>query len=437
MRAQPRDRFNSLIESLARGLDALGVEMDDTSRSPAGSGDLPGMTQDTLRALFRNFPNGLAIVNRSHVVEAGNAALREILRFEGEPLVGRTCCSLLGCERPVEGGALECIVDDVLRRKRPIRDVRVELPLGGGPALLSASVLDRRRRTVVVEVRRAAREARLHPVTRAPVRVRVLGRTRIETPYGDADTSWLEQRPGQLLKYLVAERERVVPIEDIAEAIWPSAEFATPNTVRHLVHVLRKHIDPGRAHPADSAGVVSNRGGYALDRRMIAVDADEFIEAANAALDAFAGEEPAAPEMLEAALALYGGDFLADDPYASWAATERERVRSLAAHLLRALADVALAREDLGAATAYVERLAALEAFDEDVHRQLIALSLREGRRSRALRQYQAFGLRLERTFGEQPSFDLGDLTRDPLATVPLSSIGRWTREHEVRRSLG
>jgi DNA-binding SARP family transcriptional activator len=288
---------------------------------------------------------------------------------------------------------------------------------------------------VIIEVRRAAPEPALGRVP-PPVRLRVLGRTRIDTPYGDADTSWLGQRPGQLLKYLVAERERVVPIEDIAEAIWPMAEFATPNTVRHLVHVVRKHIDPGRAGRGDTAGIISTRGGYALDGRVVRVDADEFIQAASGALDAFGDEVPTAPEMLEAALALYGGDFLADDPYASWAQSERERVRSLAERLLRALADVALADDDVGAATAYVERLADLEPFDEDVHRQLISLALREGRRSRALRQYQAFCLRLERTFGEPPSFDLVDLSRDPLGTAPLSSASRWTREHNVRRSL-
>jgi DNA-binding SARP family transcriptional activator len=410
--------------------------MHQESRTRAAPGALLGMTEDALRALFRNFPNGLAVVSQAHVVEAGNPALRDILNVKDGPLAGQTCCALLGCGAATDGAGEVCIVDAVLRDGHPIRDTRVELPRGRGPAWLSASVLDRARRTVIVEVRRAEPEPALDDAP-PPVRIRVLGRTRIETPYGAADTSWLGQRPGQLLKYLVAERERVAPIEDIAEAIWPTAEFATPNTVRHLVHVLRKHIDPGRAHPADSAGIIASRGGYALDRRVVAVDADEFIEAASRALDAFGDEEPAAPEMLEAALALYGGDFLADDPYASWAQTERERVRSLAERLLRALADVALAREDLGAATAYVERLAVLEAFDEDVQRQLISLSLREGRRSRALRQYQAFSLRLERTFGEQPSFDLGDLGKDPLDTVPLSDAGRWTREHEVRRSLG
>ena len=384
--------------------------------------------------MFRNFPNGLVVVNQAHVVEAVNPALREILRVEDGRLVGQTCCSVLGCGNGSEAGRL-CVVAGALREDHPIHDVRVELGRGRGPAYLSASILDSRRRTVIVEVRRVPPEPGLD---QAPPRVhiRVLGRTRIETPCGPADTSWLGQRPGELLKYLVAERARVVPIEDIAEAIWPTAEFAAPNTVRHLVHVVRKHIDPGRTRAGDTAGIISTRGGYALDRDVVRVDADEFIAAAGDALDAFGAEQPEAPEMLEAALGLYGGDFLADDPYASWAQTERERVRSVAERLLRALADVALAREDVGAATVYVERLADLEPFDEDVHRQLISLALREGRRSRALRQYQAFGLRLERTFGEPPSFELADLSRDARTTAPLSSAGRWTREHDVRRSL-
>jgi DNA-binding SARP family transcriptional activator len=406
-------------------------------RSSAATEDVIRLTPAALSALFHNFPNGLALVNRAHVLEAANPALRDALGLGGEALDDRTCCSLLGCGRPGANGAPECTIDRVLRDRAPVRDVPVELPEGRGAAWLSASLLDPRRRHVIVELRCSSLAAELDRAAAAPVRVRVLGRTRIEAPDGIRDGPWLEQRPGQLLKYLIAERERIVPIEDIAEAIWPKAEFATPNTVRHLVHVLRKHIEPGGARPIASAGITSSRGGYALDRAVVAIDADEFAGAANAALDAFAREQPATPAMLEAALMLYGGDFLADDPYASWAQAERERLRSLADGLLRALADLALERDDVGAATAYLEVLADLESFDEDVQRRLIWLSLREGRRSRALRQYQAFALRLERTFGEQPSFALADLIRDSADDVPLSSVGRWARERAVRRSLG
>jgi len=386
--------------------------------------------------LFESFPHGLAIVNDSGAVEAANPAMREMLDLDDDVLRGLTCCALLGCECAGQAVHAGCVVDRVLRLGETIRDERVAVPLVRGMTWLSAAALDERRERVVIALRHPAATRRFMPQAHAPIRIRTLGRTRVETRQGVLGAGWLDQRPGQLLRYLVAERDRVVPIEDIAEAIWPSAEFATVNTVRHLVHVLRKRLQADPAEDGGGAGVISGRGGYALDRREVVVDADEFVEATTAALTAFADRQPDAGVALEAALAIYGGDFLADEPYAEWAQAERERLRALAERLLRALADLAIAREDLGAATAYVERLADLEPFDGDVHRRLIALSLQEGRRGRALRQFQAFSVRLERAFGERPDFDIPDLLREPPGEIRLADVERWTREQQVRRSM-
>jgi DNA-binding SARP family transcriptional activator len=157
--------------------------------------------------------------------------------------------------------------------------------------------------------------------------------------------------------------------------------------------------------------VVRDAAGYRIDLRRVELDVDRFQEKTSAGIAAQRrGESGVAEPMLMEAMALYRGDFLGDDPYADWAFSEREYLRSMAGKDLAALAQIGLSAGRLVSAAEHLQRLAQLEPFDSHVHQMLIEVCLRRGRRTEALRHYHALRARLHRAFGEQPDFDLTSL---------------------------
>jgi DNA-binding SARP family transcriptional activator len=193
-----------------------------------------------------------------------------------------------------------------------------------------------------------------------------------------------------------------VPPDELAEVFWPAAGRAGLNNVRHFIHALRDRLEPARLAREPSSFVVTRDGGYALDLERIDLDTQEFEQ-----LIAAGGSS------LEQAVALYEGELLADDPYADWALAERDRLRGLAHTALRTLATACLERKDTPGAAVHLDVLAQIEPFDSAVHRDVIELCLSRGRRSEAVRRYQAFRTRVVMSFGEEPEFTLGELLDD------------------------
>ena len=90
--------------------------------------------------------------------------------------------------------------------------------------------------------------------------------------------------------------------------------------MRHFIHSLRDKLEPDRPKRAPSSFIAAVQGGYAIDRRRVQIDADEFEEAAKKGIDAARrGATADAEAELGKALELYRGDFLSDEPYAEWA----------------------------------------------------------------------------------------------------------------------
>lgn len=367
---------------------------------------------------FRHFPYSLVVIDGEGRVAACNLEGERLIEALGMADIGLTCCMLLGCGTDESVLAKTCLSALARGGGKALPEVRVDLHAGEGVHAMwvTAAPLPVQDAThVMLQLRPGvARDRRRrtdpHWMTGPRLRICVLGGTVVESAEGSIGGEWLDQRTGQLLKYLIAERHRAVHIDEIGESIWPGADFAIAGSVRYYIHALRRRLEPQRGRREQSAFILSSGGSYRLNLENIEMDADEFEIHTTAGLSALERDPRAAEAEIERGMAVYRGDFLADSPYADWAMLERHRLHSLACMGLRGLASIRLQARMIDSAARSLEQLATLQPYDESVHRQLMELDIMRGRRSDAVRRYTSLRTRIRRTFGHDPDFTPADL---------------------------
>lgn len=371
-------------------------------------------------AVFDRFPFGLLVCSPQSEVLAANEAALDLL--EPSPGVVRvaqdTCCALLGCrteDSPLGG---QCLSALALAAAEPLPDVRMELPGTEPPRAVWVTAAALSPSNALLQVRPAdprdrRRRTEPHWLTGPALRVQTLGRTRVASAEGPIDGAWLGQQPGQLLKALLCERGHVAHSDLLLARFWPEAGRSGLVNLRHCIFALRKRLEPARERHSASSFVIARDGGYLLDRRLIQIDADDFEAMAEVGLRSHAdGRLVHARETLERAVALYRGEFLADEPYEEWAFAERDRLHGIASRVLRALAEVQRDGGDGSAAVQTLTRLAELEPFDGTAQRELLGLLVELDRHSEAIRRYRQFRAQWMEAFGEAPDFDLKSVRR-------------------------
>ncbi len=373
---------------------------------------------DLAAKLVDHHPAAIVVQDAEGRVVAVNRAASRLLGDAVPLRVGTPLgCAILGCRAP--GTRLEdvCVHELALSQDAPLPPLRVELPPGAQLDVASVTLValpdDQ---LVVTELRREighlARERPGSPSWSADPQLRlfVLGRTCIVNGDETLEGRWINNRSGQILKLLIAERHRSVFSDEIISLLWPPNSSPDTRGVRYFVHELRDQLEPGGAVHPPSSFVLATRGGYVLDRRHIWIDADAFEALVTEGCAAAGHDDDAAQSLIREGVELYRGDFLADEPYAEWTLHERNRLRDMVAGALRTLAEIEIRRDDLPAATATLVRLSELEPFDIDVHRELFSLLLRRGRRSETLRRYETLRRRMLSTFDEPLDFSLSQL---------------------------
>ena len=166
--------------------------------------------------------------------------------------------------------------------------------------------------------------------------------------------------------------------------------------------------------------------------------------AADVDVDAFErGVAQGTRDALREATDLYRGELLEgfridEAPFDDWLTAERQRLRELGLNALEKLLAMDLAAGALEQAVGTGLRLLALDPLREGVHRTLMDLYVRQGRRTAALRQYQRCVEVLQRELGVGPEAATtrrfreiqGDAPSEPAAALPTT---RYVRSGDVK----
>jgi DNA-binding SARP family transcriptional activator len=249
-----------------------------------------------------------------------------------------------------------------------------------------------------------------------PVEFRVLGP--LEIRRNGTPVPLRARKPRTMLGALLVEHGRIVSIDRLIDALWPTAPPAGAQ------HALETHATRLRKLLGDDVTLTARDPGYVLEIDPQLLDSVRFEQLLAAARES---EPERAATRADDALALWRGEALADFAFESFAQEEIARLNELRLDAEEVRVDAQLA---LGRASEIAGTLEAHVAADPGRERrwgQLMLARYRIGRQQAAL---DAFGL-ARRTLGEiglEPTPALRELERAILNQDPSLDVGATQR---------
>jgi predicted ATPase/DNA-binding SARP family transcriptional activator len=239
-----------------------------------------------------------------------------------------------------------------------------------------------------------------------------------------------------LLAVLTLQVGRVVPAEQIVDALWgENPPAAVRNGLQGLASKLRRALG--------SADLVAMRGGgYALELPPDAVDVHRYEQLVAAGQAAAAdGDASRATALLAEADLLWRGDPLADFTYDDFAAAAITRLSELRLAVIEERLDLELQLGRHQGAIVQLEQLVAAHPLRERLRGLLMLALYRAGRQADALRVFQDGRHILGEELGLEPSHELRQLesailAQDRALDAPAVVAPEPTRGTELRWSI-
>jgi TolB-like protein/DNA-binding SARP family transcriptional activator len=235
------------------------------------------------------------------------------------------------------------------------------------------------------------------------VTVKLLGGFEVRVGSGPA-LSFPTKKAKALLAYLAVSPGKSRSRSDLANLLWGDrGDEQARASLRQALTYLRNALTP-TGHEI-----------FVVQGDLVSVDS-AAIQVDVCMLESLVAQ--GTPEALERAAALYCGEFLEgfdlrEPDFEDWLRDERAHHRKLVTEALKELLKHHMANDQSSEGLQVADRLLAIDPLQEDVHRAVMRLHLRQGQRIPALKQYETCREVLQRELGIDPDDETERLCSD------------------------
>jgi DNA-binding SARP family transcriptional activator len=236
-----------------------------------------------------------------------------------------------------------------------------------------------------------------------PVAVQMLGTFSMTVQ--DSTLKLPASRGLSLLKYLLLHHKQKTPREVLMDVFWRDAEpEMARNNLNVAMHSLRKALRTVIFLPV----IVFEDGAYGLEPNLqIWLDVEEFERCVKGGQRLEARDQlTTAVTEYEAAISLYQGDFLEQNPYEEWTVLDRERLRVAYLDTLDRLSQIYFSQDRYAACITVCQVILTRDRCREDAHCLLMRCYSRQGQYHLALRQYQICVEALHQELDVEPTLE-------------------------------
>lgn len=193
----------------------------------------------------------------------------------------------------------------------------------------------------------------------------------------------------EILKYLIINREKKVPINELFELFWKDVFFESDDiaslkiNLNTSLYVIRKTLNLSPKY------LYIDFDSCIFDPKSIYVDVEDFV--LNYSLSQESNSNDEKIKYLLYAEKLYKTDFLCENMYDSWVDIKREYFKNVYINIINEIADFYMGNEQLNTALSYIEKGFQIDRDRDDLWIKQIAIYIRKENYLKAQKIYNDY----------------------------------------------